>query len=132
MSQQKWVNCTFFLKFFLYSLERQILFGLIEHYVPNFPRINKKLKLDLILRGVNIDDKDFYHTNTILTKAVQNFIISTKRFASNDKWSQPPQNLKSCALLFIVFFPICIYFQLFIIAYIINQFVIVWNIGKRS
>ena len=75
----------FFLECFLYSLERQILFGLIEHYVPNFPRINKKLKLELILRGVNIDDTDFYHTNTILTKAVQNFIISTKRFASNDK-----------------------------------------------
>ena len=75
----------FFLECFLYSLERQILFGLIEHYVPNFPRINKKLKLDLILRGFNIDDKDFYHTNTIITKAVQNFIISTKRFASNDK-----------------------------------------------
>ena len=48
----------------------------------NFPRINKKLKLDLILRGVNIDDEDFYHTNNILTTAVQNFIISTKRFAS--------------------------------------------------
>ena len=90
------------------------------------------LQPDRTLRGVNIDDKDFYHTNTIITKAVQNFIISTKRFASNDKWSQPPQNLKSCALLFIVFFPICKYFQLFIIAYIINQFVIVWKIGKRS
>ena len=70
----------FFLDCFLYSLERQILFGLIEHYVPNFNRLNKKKKLDLILNGVNIDNEEFISTNTTLTKAVQNFILSTKRF----------------------------------------------------
>ena len=70
----------FFLDCFLYSLERQLLFDLIEHYVPNFKRFNKKKKLDLILKGVNIDNEEFISTNTTLTKAVQNFILSTKRF----------------------------------------------------
>ena len=70
----------FFLDCFLYSLERQILFSLIEHYVPSFNRFNKKKKLDLILNGVNIDNEEIISTNTTLTKAVQNFILSTKRF----------------------------------------------------
>ena len=74
----------YFLDCFLYSPERQILFSLIEHYIPNFNRLNKKQKLDLILRGVKIDDDDFLHLNTILTKAVQNFILNTKRFSTND------------------------------------------------
>ena len=74
----------FFLECFLYSSERQILFSLIEHYVPNFLRLNKKQKTELILKGVNIDNEEFYSTNNILTKAVQEFIISTKRFISLD------------------------------------------------
>ena len=56
------------------------MFGLIEHYVPNYNRLNKKEKLDLILNGVNIDNEEYLSTNTTLTKAVQNFILSTKRF----------------------------------------------------
>ena len=52
----------FFLDCFLYSLEHQIMFSLIEHYVPNFNRLNKKKKLDLILKGVNIDDEEFIST----------------------------------------------------------------------
>ena len=70
----------FFLQCFLYSPERQILFGLIEHYIPNFPNLNKKQKLDIILRGINLDNPEFIGLNKTLTKAVQNFIISTKRF----------------------------------------------------
>ena len=56
------------------------MFDLIEHYVPNFTRLNKTKKLDLILNGVNIDNDEFISTNTTLTKAVQNYILSTKRF----------------------------------------------------
>ena len=56
------------------------MFGLIEHFVPNYNRLNKKQKLDLILNGVNIDNEEFLSTNTTLTKAVQNIILSTKRF----------------------------------------------------
>jgi hypothetical protein len=49
--------------------------------VPYFNRLTKKKKLDLILRGVNIDDEVFLKTNATLTKAVQNFIIKTNRFS---------------------------------------------------
>ena len=70
----------YFLDCFLYSPERQILFNLIEHYIPNFPRLNKKQKLDIILRGVDIENPEILSTNITLTKAVQKFIISSKRF----------------------------------------------------
>ena len=46
----------FFLDCLLYSPERQILFNLIEHYIPYFPRLNKKQKLDIVLRGVDIEN----------------------------------------------------------------------------
>ena len=68
----------------LYSPERQTLVELIKHYVPKFDRFTKKKKLDLILRGINVDDEEYLHVNTILTKAVQNYIISTNRILSKD------------------------------------------------
>ena len=71
----------YFLDCFLYLPERRILFDLIEHYVPFFNTLNKKKKLDLILRGVKLEQGQFLSTNITLTKAVQTFIISTKRFA---------------------------------------------------
>ena len=74
----------FFLDCFLYLPERQTLFTLIEHHVPNFPNWTKKKKLDLILRGIYPDNPDFTTLNTTLTKAVQNFILSTKRFSYNE------------------------------------------------
>ena len=70
----------YFVDCFLYSPERQTLFSLFEHHIPNFNRLPKKKKLDLIIRGINIDDEDYLPINTILTKAVQQFILSTKRF----------------------------------------------------
>ena len=74
----------YFLDCFLYSPERQSLFNLIEHYVPNFNRFNKKQKLDLILKGVNIENSEIFQTNVTLTLAVQNFILLTKRFTAMD------------------------------------------------
>ena len=71
----------YFIDCFLYSLERRILFDLIEHYVPFFKTLNKSKKLDLILRGVNLEKEEFISTNITITKAVQNYILSTKRFA---------------------------------------------------
>ena len=50
----------------------------------DFKRLNKKKQIEIILRGVNIDDDDFLQTNTILTKSVQNFILQTKRFSVKD------------------------------------------------
>ena len=70
----------FFLDCFLYSPERRILLGLIEHYVPFFKNLTKKRKLELILNGVYIDNDEFLSTNTIIMKATQAFILNTKRF----------------------------------------------------
>ena len=70
----------YFLDCFLYSLERQTLFDLIGHYIPKFNTKNKTEKLNIITMGFNIENDDFIYTNTILTKAVQNFILRTKRF----------------------------------------------------
>ena len=38
--------------------------------------------LDLILRGIHLDDPDFLSLNVTLTKSVQNFILNTNRFDS--------------------------------------------------
>ena len=42
-------------------------------------------KIEIILKGINIDDDEYISLNTSLTKAVQNFILSTKRFASTEE-----------------------------------------------
>ena len=39
--------------------------------------------MDIILRGMNNDNPDFLSLNTTLTKAVQTFILTTKRFTLN-------------------------------------------------
>ena len=72
----------FFLDCFLFSFERQKLFDLIEHYIPYFKRLNKKQKPEIILRGVNIENHEILSTNITLTKEVQQYIISTKRFTT--------------------------------------------------
>ena len=71
----------FFLDCFLYLPERQTLFDLIEHYIPKFKRLTKQKKLDIILRGIDIDNNDFIQLKTTLTIAVQNFILHTNRFS---------------------------------------------------
>ena len=50
------------------------------HFIPNFPKLNKKQKLDIILNGLERDNEDFINLNTILTKAGQSLILKTKRF----------------------------------------------------
>ena len=77
----------YFLDCFLYTAERQILFNLVEHYIPKFPTFSKAAKVDLLLFGFNNNDPDFNHLNTTLTIAVQKFILSTNRFKSNDPQS---------------------------------------------
>ena len=60
--------------------ERQAMFGLFEHYIPKFQSFTKTRKLDIILKGFEIQNDDFIQLNTTLTLAVQNFILNTKRF----------------------------------------------------
>ena len=66
---------------FLYTTERQKLFLLVEHYIPKFKGLSKAAKLNLLLYGLKTNDPDFDHLNFIITKAVQLFLIQTKRFA---------------------------------------------------
>ena len=40
------------------------------------------MEMEILLKGIKPDDDKFTQLNTTLTKAVQNFIVSTKRFAS--------------------------------------------------
>ena len=54
----------YFLVFFLYSLEPQALFGLFEHYIPNLSNFTKQMKLEIMLRGVHIENDEFLSTNT--------------------------------------------------------------------
>ena len=70
----------YFIDCFLYSPERQILFGRIEHYIPNFLSLSKQKKLDIILNGIFVDKDDYFSTNISITIAVQNFILHTNRF----------------------------------------------------
>ena len=65
---------------FLYSAERQTLFNLAETIIPNFKRISKKGKFNILTRGLNSDNPEYYHTNRKISLAVQNFILKTKRF----------------------------------------------------
>ena len=48
----------------------------------HFKRLNKKQKLDVIHRGVNPENDELMSTIKNLTKEVQNFILSTKRFTA--------------------------------------------------
>ena len=70
----------YFIDCFLYLRERQTMFQLFEHYIPNFKNFTKKKKLDIILNGINVNQDEFISTNITLTFAVQKFIVQTKRF----------------------------------------------------
>ena len=71
----------YFLDCFLYLPERQILFDLVEHYIPNFQRMNRNQKFDILLKGIDIENPEIISTNITLTKAVKKFLISYKRFS---------------------------------------------------
>jgi hypothetical protein len=44
----------------------------------NLSKLKKKMKIIFYIKLSNIYDNEFTHTNTILTKVVQNYIISTE------------------------------------------------------
>ena len=68
----------YFIDCFLYSQERQTLFSLIEHYIPRFNKLSKREKTNIIIMGFDIDNEENLHINTLLTIAVQNFILQKK------------------------------------------------------
>ena len=65
---------------FLYTVERQKLFELIEHFIPNFQGLSKMTKLDILLYGLKTDNPDYNYLNLQITIAVQSFILKTNRF----------------------------------------------------
>ena len=66
---------------FLYTGERQTLYNLVEHYIPQFLSKTKQKQYDILVMGINTDQPEFNSTNTTITIAVQKFILSTKRFS---------------------------------------------------
>ena len=70
----------YLLECFLFSTERQTLFSLAEHIIPNFQRISKKGKFKILTKGIQSDNPEYYHTNKRISLAVQNFILKSKRF----------------------------------------------------
>ena len=58
--------------------------GGIEHGLNHTEKSGLELaaaKYNILLYGLKTNDPDFDHLNFIITKAVQNFIIQTKRFS---------------------------------------------------
>ena len=70
---------------FLYAVERQTLFSLVEHYIPKFTQINKTAKYELLTTGLRNHDPDYDYLNMKITFAVQTFIMQTKRFLQHKK-----------------------------------------------
>ena len=70
----------FILDCFIYGAERQNLFDLVEYLIPNFSKLNRKLKFEILTRGIEINNPDFFNTNVRISLAVQAFIMKTKRF----------------------------------------------------
>ena len=73
----------FLLDCFFYTVERQKLFQLVEHYIPKFAGLSKMTKLNILLYGFRTDNPDYNSLNIQITIAVQHFILKTKRFENN-------------------------------------------------
>ena len=123
----------YFIDCFLYSPERQTLFSRIEHYIPNFPNFTKQRKLEILLRGIHIDNPDFLSLNTTLTILVQNFIILTKRFSWTSPSHPPPPSTPVCTVICLMMHSVIIVicYLLFILLYIFSLF-ITWKTMKTK
>ena len=64
----------------LHTEERQALVGRVTEILPTFRTFNKKKQLDILLNGVNVDNRDFFQINVSLQFKVQTYILKTKRF----------------------------------------------------
>ena len=70
----------FVLDCFLYPIERQNLFSLVSQQLPNFEKLPKYKKLDILLNGISNTIENRKINNNIL-RAFQTFLIQTKRFS---------------------------------------------------
>ena len=80
----------FFISCNKYVEERATLFAKISQYVKNFPNLTQKRQLEIILRGINLENVEPDSRNIGILFAVQKFIIQTKRFLPADDPITPP------------------------------------------
>ena len=73
----------FFLDCFLYTIERQTLFSLVEHYIPKFQRLSNSEKFNILMNGLKPKNPDYDYLNMKITLALQLFIIKSKRFENH-------------------------------------------------
>ena len=79
----------YFLDCFLYQEERDELLNKISQYLPRFKTFSKTKKLEIILYGFNLSNKEPDPRNLSIAFAVQNFILKTKRFSPSSLPSPP-------------------------------------------
>ena len=65
---------------FLYNQERHALYTKICQILPNFITLPDKLKMKVLLQGINLHSEEPDSRNIPIALAVQSFIIQTKRF----------------------------------------------------
>ena len=68
------------LKCFMYYKERLTLLSKVENLLPKFKNFTEKKQLQVLLFGLFPDNPDYYQINKSLQIAVQQFLLSTKRF----------------------------------------------------
>ena len=64
----------------MFSLPRASLISKITRLVPSFPTLSMKNKLDILLNGINTKSNIDDCRNVPIMFAMQNYILSTKRF----------------------------------------------------
>ena len=106
---------------FLYNEERHALYTKVCQILPNFISLPDKLKVKVLLEGVNLHSEEPDSRNIPLALSVQNFIFQTKRF----HWISPFTFLDCCLLKFrfslsiwikILYF-VYYYFEFFVFVY---------------
>ena len=65
---------------FLYEQERRTLFQSVRNLVPRFDKLAKKKQLEILLYGLDIENKEMNQLNAKIQLFVQKFIIQTDRF----------------------------------------------------
>ena len=65
---------------FLYNEERHALYTKVCQILPNFISLPDKLKVKVLLEGINLHSEEPDSRNVPLALSVQNFIFQTKRF----------------------------------------------------
>ena len=64
----------------MYYKERLTLLSKVENLLPKFKNFTEKKQLQVLLFGLFPDNPDYYQINKSLQIAVQQFLLSTKRF----------------------------------------------------